>query len=87
MIEPVKTRGITKQDLWLDREGIISVLYGLKLNILKENQLDDGFYELKGKEVYSNGKLIKELTLSDEKLLNSINDLMEYVRVKYKPII
>lgn len=87
MIEPVKTRGITKQDLWLDREGIISVLYGLKLNILKENQLDNGFYELKGKEVYNNGKLIKELTLSEENLLNSINDLMEYVRVEYKSII
>lgn len=87
MIEPVKTIGITKQDLWLDREGIISVLYGLKLNILKENQLDDGFYELKGKEVYNNGKLIKELTLSEENLLNSINDLMEYVRVEYKSII
>lgn len=87
MIEPVKTIGITKQDLWLDREGIISVLYGLKLNILKENQLDNGFYELKGKEVYNNGKLIKELTLSEENLLNSINDLMEYVRVEYKSII
>lgn len=87
MIEPVRTKGIVKQDLWLDREGIISVLYGLKLNILKENQFDNGFCELKGKEVYNNGKLIKELTLSEEKLLNSINDLMEYVKVEYKSII
>ena len=87
MIDPVRTRGIVKQDLWLDREGIINILYGLKQNILKETQLDDGFYELKGKEVYDNGKLIKELTSSEEKIINSIDNLIEYVREEYESII